>query len=330
MTESVDPPVDLRVSVGSVALPSPVLTASGTAGRADELADYLDLAALGAVVVKSLAAFAWPGHPPPRLAPLEAGMLNAVGLQGPGVAAWLAEDLPRLERAGARVVASIWGRTTAEFAEAAEMLSAASAAVVAVEVNVSCPNIEDRARMFAHSPTATAAAVDAARRAGRPVWAKLSPNTADLTAIAAAALEAGAEGLVLVNTLLGLEIDVERRAPVLAAGGGGLSGVALRPVALRAVYDCHAAFPSAPIVGVGGVATGVDAIRLVMAGASAVEVGTATFADPRAPARIQSELAEWCDRHRVRRLADLVGVAHAGARDRMAAVGPQTAASPSE
>ncbi len=304
--------VDLAVRVGSVALPNPIMTASGTGGHSDELGAYFPLTALGAIVVKSLAPEVWPGNPSPRVHQSGDSMINSVGLQGPGVAAWMEEDLPRLAAAGARVVASIWGRRTEDFAEAAAMLAGASG-VVAVEVNVSCPNIEDRSRMFAHDPRATAEVVAAVgEHCPLPRWAKLSPNVGDVAEVAGAALSAGAEAVTLVNTVLAMAIDVERRAPVLGSGsgGGGLSGPAVHPVAVRAVFDVRAAFPDAAIVGVGGVRTGVDAVELIMAGADAVQVGTATFRDPRAPLRVLEEVESWCARHGVRRLSELQGVAH--------------------
>jgi len=303
---------DLSARVGSVVLPNPVMTASGTAGHGTELAAYLDLGGLGAVVVKSLAAFPWAGNPAPRLHPAGEGMLNSVGLQGPGVEAWLADVLPALLATGARVVASIWGRTVEEFAAAAAALAAAPAGVVAVEVNVSCPNLEDRRRMFAHSPSATRDALAATAACGRPRWAKLSPNAADLAEVAAAAREGGAEAVTLVNTLLGMAIDPDTRRPRLGGGGGGLSGPPLRPVALRAVWDVHAALPDLPIVGVGGVARAEHAVELLLAGASAVQVGTATFADPRAPAAVLDGLRHWCATRGVTHLGELVGQAHAG------------------
>jgi dihydroorotate dehydrogenase (NAD+) catalytic subunit len=301
--------VDLATTVGSVTLPNPVMTASGTAGHGAELAPYLDLGALGAVVVKSLHAEPWPGNPPLRVHEVTAGMINSVGLQGPGVAAWLEDDLPALAATGARVVASIWGRTVEEYGKAAALLAGAPAAVVAVEVNLSCPNSEAGRDLFAHDAVATAAAIDAARAAGRPLWAKLSPNTADLVAVAAAAREAGAEAVTLVNTVMGMAIDPEARTFRLGSGtrGGGLSGPAIHPVAVRAVFDTHRALPGLPIVGVGGVAGGADAAELVLAGASAVQVGTATFADPRAPARVLGEMAAWAVRQRVERFTELVG-----------------------
>ena len=306
------PAVDMAVTVGSVSLPNPVMTASGTAGHGTELAPYLDLGALGAVVVKSLHADPWPGNPPLRVHETAAGMINSVGLQGPGVAAWLADDLPALLGTGARVVASIWGRTVDEFARAADLLAAAPAGVVAVEVNLSCPNTEAGRDLFAHSAEATRAVVAATAGCGRPRWAKLSPNVAHLDEIAAAAEEAGAEAVTLVNTVLGLAIDPEARAFRLGSGprGGGLSGPAIHPVAVRAVFDVHRARPDLPIVGVGGVAGGGDAAELILAGASAVQVGTATFADPRAPARVRAELEGWAGRQGAPRVRDLIGDVH--------------------
>ncbi len=302
--------VDLTTTVGSLTLPNPVMTASGTAGHGAELAGYVDLSRIGAVVVKSLAAYDWPGNPPPRVHETPAGMINSVGLQGPGVAAWLEHDLPELLGVGARVVASIWGRSVAEFERAGDLLADAPPEVVAVEVNVSCPNVEDRNHMFSHSAAATSDAVAAAAGCGRPRWAKLSPNVADIAEIASAAAGAGAEAVVLVNTLLGMLIDVEEQRPLLGGGGGGLSGPAIRPVAVRAVFDCRAALPGLPIVGVGGVASARDAIEFLLAGANAVQVGTATFADPRAVERVLDGVGHWCDSHGVDRVASLISSAH--------------------
>jgi dihydroorotate dehydrogenase (NAD+) catalytic subunit len=297
---------------GSVVLPGPVMTASGTAGHGAELARYMDLAELGAVVVKSLSAAPWAGNPAPRVhATPGGGMLNSVGLQGPGVEAWLEEELPDLLAATPRVVASIWGFTVDDYAKAASMLADAPAEVVAVEVNLSCPNVEDRRHMFAHSASAAAEAVAATAGCGRPRWAKLSPNVTDVVEIAGAVLDAGAEALTLVNTVMGLAIDPATRKPRLGSGarGGGLSGPAIKPVAVRAVFDCRAAFPDAAIVGVGGIATGEDAVEFLLAGANAVQVGTATFADPRAPVRVQRELAKWCQHNGVSDVNDLIGAA---------------------
>ena len=292
----------LATRVGGVELHNPVMTASGTSGHGAELAEYGALDGLGAIVVKSLSFDPWPGNPAPRVHEVGAGMLNSVGLQGPGLPAWLRDDLPALHAAGAHVVVSIWGRTVSDYARAAELVATAAAGtgagscIVALEVNVSCPNVEDRSRMFAHSADATSK-VMAASACGLPRWAKLSPNVPDVVEIASGALEGGADGLTLVNTLLGLALDTESGRPVLGAGGGGLSGSAVHPVAVRAVWECRAAFPAAPIVGVGGVMSGPDAVELLQAGADAVQVGTATFRDPRAPWKVLRQLARWCDAH---------------------------------
>ncbi|HEY4376957.1 MAG TPA: dihydroorotate dehydrogenase, partial [Acidimicrobiales bacterium] len=243
----------LATSVGSLSLPNPVLTASGTSGHGTELSDYGDLSALGAVVVKSLSVEPWPGNAAPRVHEVGAGMLNSVGLQGPGLAAWTRDDLPALHAAGARVVVSIWGRSVGDYAKAAALVAAAvstgaGACIQAMEVNVSCPNVEDRSRMFAHSAEATARVL-AATDCGVPRWAKLSPNVPNIVDIAAGAVEGGADGLTLVNTLLGLALSTETGLPVLGAGGGGLSGGAVHPVAVRAVWECRAAFPELPLIG---------------------------------------------------------------------------------
>ena len=293
--------------VGALSLRAVVMTASGTAGHSDELGAYGPLDELGAVVVKSLSPDPWPGNPAPRLAPLEAGMLNSVGLQGPGLEVWLAEDLPRLRATGATVVVSIWGRTIEDYARAGAML--AEADVDAIEVNVSCPNLEDRSRMFAHSAEATRSALHAVGGA-KPRWAKLSPNTHELIEIAHAAVEGGADALTLANTVLGMAIDVETRAVRLGGRGGGVSGPGIHPVAVRAVFECHAALPEVPIIGVGGVSRGIDAIEFLLAGASAVQVGTASLAEPRAPWRIEREVSKWMARHSVGSVDELIGAAH--------------------
>jgi len=305
--------VDLSVPVGSLILANPVMTASGTAGHADELEAYGPLAALGAVVVKSLSVGPWPGNPAPRVHQAGAGMLNSVGLQGPGLEVWARDDLPRLAHAGARTVVSIWGQRVADYAEAATLLAGVEG-LTAVEVNVSCPNIEDRRHMFAHSPTATAEVLDAVsgRLPGMPLWAKLSPTVSDLAEVAGAALGNGAEAVTLVNTVLGMAIDLDTRAPVLGSGaaGGGLSGPSIHPIAVRAVFDVRAAHPDAAIIGVGGVMTGRDAVEFLLAGADAVQVGTATFRDPRAPWRVLDQIGAWCASHRVRAVCTLRGQAH--------------------
>lgn len=303
-------PLLSEARVGSLLLRSPVLAASGTAGHGAELARYFDLSALGAVVVKSLSCEAWDGNPAPRLWPLEsgAGMLNSVGLQNPGVDHWLAEELPPLARTGAAVVASIWGFTAEGYRDAAVALARAvrrsapgspTASIVAVEANISCPNVEDRRRMFAHSIEGVAAAVGAAAAGldgALPLWAKLSPNVTDLPPLARAAHASGAEAVTLVNTLMGMAMDPATGQFRLGAGGGGVSGPALHPVAVRAVHECRQAWPDLPIIGVGGVGSGYEAAELLVAGADAIQVGTATFADPKAPYRVLQELHSWMQR----------------------------------
>ena len=301
--------VETAVRLGRLELPNPIVTASGTYGHGVEVARHDDASRLGAITTKSVSAAPWPGKPAPRLHMTASGMLNAVGLQGPGVATWIEHDLPGLRAAGARVIASIWGQTVEEFACAAELLRPARDELVAVEANVSCPNLHRRSEMFAHDPDATASVVRAVVGAsdGLPVFAKLSPNVTDLTVIARAAVDAGATGLTLVNTVMGLLVDAETRRPVLGGGGGGLSGPAIKPIALRAVHDVTRALPGVPVIGTGGVRTGVDAVEMMLAGASAVGIGTASFLDPRAPYRVLEEFVDWCVAHDVDRVRDLIG-----------------------
>ena len=301
--------MNTTVRVGSVELATPVMTASGTAGHGAELAPYFDLAEIGAVVVKSIAAFEWAGNPSPRVHPAGVGMINAVGLQGSGVEHWLAHDLPPLAASGAQVVVSIWGRSVHDYARAADLLADAPSCVVAVEVNLSCPNLEGRRGIFGHDAELSGEVVSATANCGRPRWAKLSANTDRVVEVAAAVHEAGAEAVTLINTLLGMVLDPHTLRPALGAGGGGYSGLPIHPVAVRTVWDVHAALPQLPIVGVGGVAGGWDAAELMLAGASAVQVGTATFADPRAPLRVQRELLQWCNARGLSP-AELTGRAH--------------------
>lgn len=300
--------VDMRVRVGSVELRNPIMTASGTAGYGIEFAPYLDLASLGAVVTKSIAAYEWAGNPAPRVHPTPQGMINAVGLQGPGVPQWLEHELPALLRTGATVVCSIWGRSVEDYRAAADLLAAAPPGVVAVEVNLSCPNLEGRGGIFAHDADLSAAVVEATAGCGRPRWAKLSPNTDRIVDVAAAVAAAGVEAVTLVNTVLGLVVDPVTWRPALGNGGGGVSGRAIHPVAVRAVSDVHQALPELPIVGVGGVASGWDAAELMIVGASAVQVGTASFADPRACARVSDELTALLAARGIHRASDLGGV----------------------
>lgn len=301
--------IDTRVRVGSVELRAPVMTASGTAGYGTEFVPYLDVTRLGAMVTKSLAAFEWPGNPAPRVHPTAQGMLNAVGLQGPGVRYWLDHIVEDLAATGATIVASIWGRSVEDYAQAAALLADAPDAVVAVEVNLSCPNLEGRGSIFAHDAALSGDVIAATAACGRPRWAKLSANTDRIIDVADAVVDAGAEALTCVNTLLGLAYDPETLEPALGAGGGGLSGRAIHPVAVRAVHDIHRALPDVPIIGVGGVASAWDAVEFLLAGASAVQVGTASFADPRAAERILDDLVTWATAREVAKVSDIAALA---------------------
>jgi dihydroorotate dehydrogenase (NAD+) catalytic subunit len=303
---------DLRARLGQAELPSPILTASGCAGSGRELAQFLDVSKIGAVVTKSVMLAPRAGRPTPRMAETPSGMLNSIGLQGPGIDAFLQRDLPWLLSRGARAVVSIAGGTVDEFAELTERLSDA-AGVTAIEVNISCPNVEDRGQVFACDSGAAAAVIDAVRARARydiPVFAKLSPDVTDIVAIARACVAAGADGLSLINTLLGMAIDVDTMRPVLAGMTGGLSGPAIRPVAVRCIWQVREALPDVPIIGMGGVRTGRDALELILAGATLVSVGTAIFHDPSACIRIVRELDEELARRGVERLSDAIGLAH--------------------
>ncbi len=302
--------VDLSTTVGSVTLPSPIMTAAGTAGHGAELGAYVDLSALGAVVVKSLGHFSCEGNDPIRVHQTPSGMINSVGLQGPGVEGWLRDELPDLQRANANVVVSIWGRTVADYELAAKALVDVPDEVVAVEVNISCPNTEAGNAMFAHSPEMTTEVLEATAVCGLPRWAKLSPNIGPgLAEIANAAAAGGAEAVTLVNTYFGLSVDPVTGKASLGGGAGGVSGPAIHPLAVRAVYDVRRACPDLPIIGVGGVRSVEDVVEFARVGANAVQVGTATFAEPRTVGRLGTDLARWCANQRVERFVDLIGTA---------------------
>jgi dihydroorotate dehydrogenase (NAD+) catalytic subunit len=303
--------VDMGTSLAGLRLPAPVLTASGCSGMGRELAPFCDLTALGAVVTKSVMVAPRAGRPTPRMAETPSGMLNSIGLQGPGVEAFCEYDLPWLADRGVRTVVSIAGESVDEYARLARRLRG-EPGVSAVEVNISCPNVANRGLVFACQPATAAEVTAAVHRAdpGVPVLVKLSPDVTDLVAVAAAVVDAGADGLTLINTLLGMAVDPRTLRPTLAGGTGGLSGPAIHPVAVRAVHQVHAALPDVPILGVGGVASGWDALELVAAGASAVSVGTATFGDPSAPSRVLAELRSELACRGIRRFTDAVGLAH--------------------
>jgi len=304
--------VDLTTRLRDATLPNPVMTASGCAAAGRELAQFFDVAELGAVVTKSIMLDPRSGRPTPRMAETPSGMLNSIGLQGPGIDGFLARDLPWLAQQKARAVVSIAGSTLGEYSELARRVGN-SPAVTAVEVNISCPNVENRGLVFACDPYQASKVVSVVRREtprGIPVLAKLSPDVTSIVDVARSVVEAGADGLVMINTLLGLAIDPDTLRPVLGGTTGGLSGPAVRPVAVRCVWQVHQEMPDVPIVGVGGVRTGFDALELMLAGASAVQVGTVIFNDPSAPVRILHELRDELAERGFERAADAVGYAH--------------------
>ncbi len=316
--------VDLRTRLGHVVLPNPVMTASGCGGSGRELGRFYDVAKLGAFVTPSIMPQARAGRPAPRLAETPSGVLNSTGLQGPGIDVFLSRDLPWLEEQGARTIVSIAGNSLEEYAEVAGRLAAATG-VTAVEINTACPNVEDRGLMFAAHPTAAAEVVRAVRAntpRDVPVLAKLAADVTDVVGVAMACADAGADGLSMINTLHGMSVDTRTYRPRLAGITGGLSGPAIHPVAVRCVYQVHAALPEVPIVGIGGVRTGLDALELVLAGASAVGVGTANIHDPSACARILRELDAALRERGIARLADVVGLAHKPAGTLMRRIDP--------
>ena len=304
--------LDLRTRLAGVEFPNPVFTASGCAAAGQELDQFFDVTELGGVITKSIMLQPRSGRATPRMAETPSGMLNSIGLQGPGIDAFLERDLSWLADRGARAVVSIAGGAVDDYAELATRLRDRPGLAM-VEVNISCPNVEDRGQVFACDPRASAEVVAAVRRhtdPAVPVFAKLSPDVTDITTIARACVDAGADGLSLINTLLGMAIDTTAMRPVLAGVTGGLSGPAIRPVAVRCVWQVHAALPDVPLLGTGGIRTGLDALELVLAGASAVSVGTSVFGDPSAPVRVLAELAAALAERGFDRFEDAVGLAH--------------------
>jgi dihydroorotate dehydrogenase (NAD+) catalytic subunit len=301
--------VDLTTNLGAIHLATPLVAASGTVGSVWEFTRVADPRAYGAMTAKSVSGDPWKGRPAPRLAPAGLGMLNGIGIQNPGIDAWAIDTAPKLKRVETRVWGSAVGNTPAEYARVAEGLSGAG--VSAVEINLSCPNLED-GRMFALDPELSSDVVAAVRRVTElPIGAKLSPDAEELVAIAAACREAGADWLTLTNTAKGAGIDLDSRRPLLSGVIGGYSGAPLKPISLRCVIQVAQALPDVPILGCGGVMTGADVIEYLMAGASAVGLGTIHFAEPKAATRILSEVRQWADGRGVRRLADLVGTMEA-------------------
>jgi len=298
--------MDLAVHIGSLTLKNPLIAASGCFGYGVEYADTVDLASLGGVAVKGLFLTGREGHPPPRIVETPAGMLNAIGLQGIGVHRFIDEKLPELRARRATVIVNICGTTLDEYVELARILSDAEG-VAALELNISCPNIKEGGITFGCSLTGTFDVVSAVRKVTRlPVIPKLTPNVTDVASFARAAEDAGADAVSLVNTFLAMAIDVETRTPKLSNVMGGLSGPAIRPIAVRMVWECFQAV-KLPIIGMGGIATAEDAIEFLIAGAAAVQVGTANFVDPFIWSKLTSGLDDYMTRHHISKVSDLVG-----------------------
>ena len=305
--------MDLSVSIGSLRIPNPLIAASGCFGYGVEYGDAVDLASLGGVAVKGLFLAAREGHAPPRIVETPSGMLNAIGLQGIGVHRFVAEKLPELRARKAIVFVNICGTTIDEYVELARILSDAEG-VHAIELNISCPNIKEGGITFGCSLTGTHAVVNAVRKVTPlPVIPKLTPNVTDVASFARAAEEAGADAISLVNTFLAMAIDVETRRPKLTNIVGGLSGPAIRPIAVRMVYECRQAV-NLPIIGMGGIATAEDVLEFMIAGATAVQVGTANFVDPFIWTKLLDGLRAYMQRHSIARLAEVTGTLDTTAR----------------
>jgi dihydroorotate dehydrogenase (NAD+) catalytic subunit len=306
--------LDFSTKIGSKRFSNPIFTASGCASSGQELSQFFPLSELGAIVTKSIMTKPRTGRATPRMAETPSGMLNSIGLQGPGIDTFLEKDIPWLVEQKAKIIVSIAGETVDEYGVLSRRLRAVSG-INAVEVNISCPNVENRGQVFACHPDTAVAVIEAVRRnigGELPIIAKLSPDVTDIVEIAASVINAGVDGLALINTLLGMVIDTNTMKPKLAGKTGGLSGPAIRPVAVRAIYQVHQAFPNTPIVGMGGVASGRDAFELILAGASAVSIGTATFGNPNAAMQIKEQLSELLTQKGFNDFRDAIGFAHRG------------------
>jgi dihydroorotate dehydrogenase (NAD+) catalytic subunit len=298
--------MDLRVRIGTLELPNPVIAASGCFGYGLEYEDVVDLSLLGGVAVKGLFLKEREGHPPPRIAETPAGMLNAIGLQGIGVHRFVREKLPLLRARGARTIVNICGTTLDEYAEVARVLSDHEG-VAAIELNISCPNIKEGGIQFGCSLIGAAQVTAAVRKVTPlPVIPKLTPNVTDVASFARAAEESGADAVSLVNTFLAMAIDVETRRPKISNMLGGLSGPAIRPIAVRMVWECYNAV-KIPVIGMGGIVDAADALEFMIAGSTAVQIGTANFADPFVWTRVLAGLQDYMQRHHVGRITDLIG-----------------------
>lgn len=299
--------VQLATKVGSLQLKNPVLAASGTFGYGLDLLDFCPPEALGAVVTKGLSPKPRSGNPTPRIVETPAGMINSIGLQNIGVEAFCTDVLPTLRQRGACVVVNVFGETEEEYAFVIHRLQQEQG-IAAYELNVSCPNVNKGGMEFGHDPKLLGSLLAALRPlTRRPLWVKLSPNAPSPLAVAEAALAAGADALTLVNTFRALSVNAKTRRPSIATGYGGLSGPAIKPLALRLVWEVHRAFPQAPLVGIGGIMSGTDAVEFLLAGASAVQVGTATFRNPKACLNVLAELEAFCREEGVEDVRQLIG-----------------------
>jgi dihydroorotate dehydrogenase (NAD+) catalytic subunit len=298
--------VDLSVDIGALRLKNPLIAASGCFGYGLEYADLIDLASLGGIAVKGLYLTPREGHPPPRIVETPSGLLNAIGLQGIGVFPFIEEKMPELRRLGATVIVNVCGSSLDEYVELARILSDVEG-IAALELNISCPNIKEGGIQFGSNLTSTFAVVSAVRKATTlPIIPKLTPNVTSISSFAKAAEEAGADAVSLVNTFLAMVIDVETRRPKVTNGMGGLSGPAIRPIAVRMVYECARAV-RIPVIGMGGIASARDALEFIIAGARAVQVGTANFADPFIWPKLLAGITAYLERHAMERVSDLVG-----------------------
>lgn len=303
---------DFSTTLGNAFFNTPIFTASGCASSGKELAQFFPLKDIGAVVTKSVMNKPRYGRPTPRMAETPSGMLNSIGLQGPGIEAFLANDIPWLVEQNSRIIISIAGETIEEYATLARKVRSVSG-ISAIEVNISCPNVENRGLVFACDPDASRRVIDGVRKTiggELPIIAKLSPDVTNLPEIAKGVVESGADALALINTVLGMVINLETMRPHLGGKTGGLSGPAIKPVAVRAIYQVHAALPEVPILGMGGVSSGRDALELILAGASGVSIGTASFGNPHAAVEIQSELRELLVAKGFSSLKSAIGFAH--------------------
>lgn len=300
----------LSVDVGGLKMKNPVAVASGTFGYGREYQDYIDISSLGAVIVKGTTLTPRPGNPAPRITETPAGMLNAIGLENPGVDVFISEYLPYLQFRQVTTVVNIAGNTIDEYAELAARLENQSG-IAAIEMNISCPNVKQGGLQFGTDPQVVYEVVKAVKTASSlPVLPKLSPNVTDIVAVAKAAAAGGADGLAMINTLMGMAIDVKTRSPVLANIFGGLSGPAIKPVALRMIYQVHQAL-DIPILGGGGIMNTQDALEFMMAGATAISIGTANFVNPQAAREITAGLQDFAEQNHLNSITDIVGAAHA-------------------